>query len=57
MAVKAEPKVVVMAARFAGLEFASHLRWPFRAGKPIHAGLPWKGMELGLKAMSLMLAD
>ena len=33
-----------------------YLPWRFRNGKPFHAGLPWKGMELGLKAMSGVLA-
>ena len=33
-----------------------YLPWRFRAGNPFHAGLPWRGMELGLKAMARMLA-
>ena len=33
-----------------------YLPWRFRAGNPFHAGLPWKGMELGLKLMSGALA-
>jgi NADH dehydrogenase FAD-containing subunit len=33
-----------------------YLPWRFNAGRPFHAGLPWKGMELGLKAMSSVLA-
>ena len=33
-----------------------YLPWRLRAGKPVHAGLPWKGMELGLKAMAGLLA-
>jgi sulfide:quinone oxidoreductase len=28
----------------------------FRAGKPFHAGAPWKAMEAGLSAMSATLA-
>jgi sulfide:quinone oxidoreductase len=28
----------------------------FRAGKPFHAGAPWKAMEMGLSAMSTTLA-
>jgi NADH dehydrogenase FAD-containing subunit len=28
----------------------------FKAGKPFHAGPPWKAMELGLKGMSTLLA-
>jgi NADH dehydrogenase FAD-containing subunit len=28
----------------------------FRAGRPFHAGAPWKAMELGLKGMSTTLA-
>jgi sulfide:quinone oxidoreductase len=33
-----------------------YLPWRFGAGQPFHAGLPWKGMELGLKAMSGIMA-
>ncbi len=33
-----------------------YLPWRFRSGEPFHAGLPWKGMELSLKAMSKVLA-
>jgi sulfide:quinone oxidoreductase len=33
-----------------------YLPWRFRGGNPFHAGLPWKGMELGLKVMSSVLA-
>ncbi len=33
-----------------------YLPWRFRNGKPFHAGLPWEGMELGLKVMSAVLA-
>ena len=33
-----------------------YLPWRLRAGKPVHAGLPWKGMALGLKAMAGLLA-
>ena len=28
----------------------------FNAGNPFHAGLPWKGMDAGLKVMSKVLA-
>lgn len=28
----------------------------FRAGKPFHAGAPWRAMEIGLKGMSTVLA-
>lgn len=34
----------------------AYLPWRFRAGEPFHAGLPWKGMDLGLKVMSGLLA-
>ncbi|RMH78053.1 MAG: NAD(P)/FAD-dependent oxidoreductase [Calditrichaeota bacterium] len=34
-----------------------YLPWRFKAGNPFHAGAPWKGMELGLKVMSGILAD
>jgi len=30
--------------------------WRFSTGEPFHAGLPWKAMELSLKAMSAVLA-
>lgn len=33
-----------------------YLPWRFGAGNPFHAGLPWKGMEAGLKVMSRFLA-
>jgi sulfide:quinone oxidoreductase len=33
-----------------------YLPWRFGAGNPFHAGLPWKGMEVGLKMMSRLLA-
>jgi len=33
-----------------------YLPWRFRDGHPFHAGLPWRGMEAGLKAMSAVLA-
>ncbi len=33
-----------------------YLPWRFGAGNPFHAGLPWKGMEMGLKVMSRVLA-
>jgi NADH dehydrogenase FAD-containing subunit len=34
-----------------------YLPWRFRAGNPFHAGLPWQGMELGLKIMSKVMAS
>ncbi len=33
-----------------------YLPWRFRAGEPFHEGLPWQGMELGLKVMATALA-
>lgn len=33
-----------------------YLPWRFRDGQPFHAGAPWQGMQLGLKAMSAVLA-
>ncbi len=33
-----------------------YLPWRFRSGEPFHAGLPWEGMELGLKVMTAVLA-
>jgi sulfide:quinone oxidoreductase len=33
-----------------------YLPFRFRAGRPFHAGAPWKAMETGLKAMSTALA-
>jgi sulfide:quinone oxidoreductase len=33
-----------------------YLPWRFAAGEPFHAGLPWKGMEAGLRVMSRLLA-
>jgi NADH dehydrogenase FAD-containing subunit len=34
-----------------------YLPWRFRAGNPFHGGLPWKAMEVGLKAMSHVVAN
>jgi len=34
-----------------------YLPWRFGAGNPFHAGLPWKGMEMGLKVMSKVMAN
>jgi hypothetical protein len=34
-----------------------YLPWRFNAGNPFHAGLPWKGMDVGLKVMSKVLAS
>ncbi|HMO56116.1 MAG TPA: FAD-dependent oxidoreductase [Roseiflexaceae bacterium] len=34
-----------------------YLPWRFGAGNPFHAGLPWRGMEAGLKIMSGVLAN
>lgn len=33
-----------------------YLPWRFGAGNAFHAGLPWKGMEVGLKVMSGLMA-
>lgn len=33
-----------------------YLPWRFSAGNAFHVGLPWKGMEVALKAMSRVLA-
>ena len=33
-----------------------YLPWRFKAGEPFHAGAPWKGMEVGLKVMSRVMA-
>lgn len=33
-----------------------YLPYRFKRGKPFHAGAPWKGMEVGLKVMSSVLA-
>jgi hypothetical protein len=32
------------------------LPFRFALGNPFHAGVPWKGMEVGLKAMSGLMA-
>ena len=42
----------------AGKKMLGHsVPWRFRAGRPFHAGLFWRGMDAGLKAMSGVLAD
>lgn len=33
-----------------------YLSWRFRNGEPFHAGFAWEAMEMGLKAMSGVLA-
>ena len=33
-----------------------YLPWCFKNGEPFHAGVPWKGMEIGLKVMSKVMA-
>lgn len=33
-----------------------YLPFRFAYGSPFHAGVPWKGMEVGLKAMSKVMA-
>jgi sulfide:quinone oxidoreductase len=33
-----------------------YLPWRFRNGEPFHAGLPWRGMDLGLRVMATVLA-
>jgi len=34
-----------------------YLPFRFALGNPFHAGVPWKGMEVGLKAMSSLMAN
>ncbi len=41
---------------FGKVALGVYLPWRFKAGNPFHSGVPWKGMELGLKAMSGLLA-
>ncbi|NOK59993.1 MAG: hypothetical protein GFH27_549291n186 [Chloroflexi bacterium AL-W] len=43
--------------RLGKLALAYYLPWRFKAGNAFHAGLPWRGMEVGLKAMSGILAN
>ena len=33
-----------------------YLPYRFGAGRPFHAGLPWRAMDAGLKGMSAVLA-
>ena len=33
-----------------------YLPFRFALGNPFHAGIPWKGMEVGLKGMSSLMA-
>ncbi len=42
--------------RFGKKLLGVYLPWRFGAGEPFHAGLPWKGMEAGLKVMARLLA-
>jgi NADH dehydrogenase FAD-containing subunit len=43
--------------RLGKMALGLYLPWRFGAGNAFHAGLPWKGMELGLKVMSRVLAN
>lgn len=43
--------------RLGKMALSYYLPWRFNAGNPFHGGLPWKGMEIGLKAMSSMMAN
>lgn len=42
--------------RLGKLALGLYLPWRFKAGNPFHSGVPWKGMEAGLKLMSGVLA-
>ena len=42
--------------RLGKMALGIYLPWRFKAGNPFHAGVPWKGMEVGLKLMSGLLA-
>jgi sulfide:quinone oxidoreductase len=42
--------------RLGKMVLGMYLPWRFNAGNPFHAGLPWRGMEMGLKVMSRVLA-
>jgi sulfide:quinone oxidoreductase len=43
--------------RLGKMALGYYLPWRFGAGNAFHAGLPWKGMEMGLKVMSRVLAN
>ncbi|GAB4156589.1 MAG: FAD/NAD(P)-binding oxidoreductase [Roseiflexaceae bacterium] len=43
--------------RLGKMALGLYLPWRFGAGNAFHAGLPWKGMEMGLKVMSGVLAN
>lgn len=36
---------------------ASYLPWRFRAGEPVHAGIPWEGVGAGIEAATKVLSD
>ncbi len=42
--------------RLGKMALSYYLPWRFNAGNPFHGGMPWKGMEIGLKAMSTVMA-
>jgi NADH dehydrogenase FAD-containing subunit len=42
--------------RLGKMALGLYLPWRFKAGNPFHSGVPWKGMEAGLKLMSGALA-
>ena len=43
--------------RLGKMALGVYLPWRFGAGNAFHAGLPWTGMEAGLKVMSGVLAN
>ena len=45
-----------LAWRLGKKALAYYLPFRFAMGNPFHAGVPWKGMEVGLKAMSGLMA-
>lgn len=43
--------------RFGKKAIGAYLPWCFASGRPTHAGLPWRGMKLGLKVLAAALAS
>jgi hypothetical protein len=43
-------------SRLGKMALGIYLPWRFKASNPFHAGLPWKGMDAGLRVMSGLLA-
>lgn len=52
-----QPRVSVSAMWGVGKRFmARYLPWRLDAGRPLHGGVPWRGMEIGMRALASVLS-